>query len=50
MAIRNMTWNIFNKETGQVLTWEEKAIDFNSEESAKAFLALNGELVDTAEV
>lgn len=50
MAVRDMTWNIFNKETGQVLTWEEKAIDFASEESAKAFLALNGELVDTAEV
>lgn len=50
MAIRDMTWNIFNKETGQVLTWEEKAIDFASEESAKAFLALNGEIVDTAEV
>lgn len=50
MAVREKTWNIYNKETGQVLTWEDKAIDFASEESAKAFLALNGELVDTAEV
>lgn len=50
MAVRPMTWNIFNKETGQVLTWEEKAIDFASKESAEAFLKLNGELGDTAEV
>ena len=50
MAVRPMTWNIFNKETGDVLTWEGKAIDFVSEESANAFLQLNGELVDTAVV
>lgn len=50
MAVRPMTWNIFNKETGDVLTWEGKAIDFASEESANAFLQLNGELVDTAVV
>ena len=50
MAVRPMTWNIFNKETGNVLTWEGKAIDFVSEESANAFLQLNGELVDTAVV
>lgn len=50
MAVRPMTWNIFNKETGDVLTWDGKAIDFVSEESANAFLQLNGELVDTAVV
>lgn len=50
MAVRPMTWNIFNKETGDVLIWEGKAIDFVSEESANAFLQLNGELVDTAVV
>lgn len=50
MAVRPMTWNIFNKETGDVLTWEGKAIDFASEESAHAFLQLNGELVETAVV
>lgn len=50
MAVRPMTWNIFNKETGDVLTWEGKAIDFASEESANTFLQLNGELVDTAVV
>lgn len=50
MAVRPMTWNIFNKETGNVLTWEGKAIDFVSEESANAFLQLNRELVDTAVV
>ena len=50
MAVRPMTWNIFNKETGDVLTWEGKAIDFASEKSANAFLQLNGELVDTAVV
>lgn len=50
MAVRPMTWNIFNKETGDVLTREGKAIDFVSEESANAFLQLNGELVDTAVV
>lgn len=50
MAVRPMTWNIFNKETDDVLTWEGKAIDFVSEESANAFLQLNGELVDTAVV
>lgn len=50
MAVRPMTWNIFNKETGDVLTWDGKAIDFVSEESANAFLQLNGEFVDTAVV
>ena len=50
MAVRPMTWNIFNKETGDVLTWEGKAIDFVSEESANAFLQLNGELADIAVV
>lgn len=48
--VRDMTWNIFNKENGQVLTWEGKAIDFASEDSAKAFLQLNDSIKDSAEV
>lgn len=48
--VRDMTWNIFNKESGQVLTWEGKAIDFASEDSAKAFLQLNDSIKDSAEV
>lgn len=48
--VRDMTWNIFNKESGQVLTWEGKAIDFASEDSANAFLQLNDSIKDSAEV
>lgn len=50
MAVREMTWNIFHTETGQVLTWEGKAIDFASKDSAEAFLKLNGTLDGSAEV
>lgn len=39
-GIRPMKWHIYNKEDHAVLTWDDKAIEFDSEEKAESFLKL----------
>lgn len=36
--MRFMHWNIYNAENGQVLTWDDKAIDFKTKEDAVDFV------------
>ena len=37
MAIRDMKYNIVQRETNYPLTWDDKAIDFGSEDEAAHF-------------
>ena len=49
--MRDMTYNIINKELNAPLCWDDKAIDFESEAEATAFaLAAGIDLKEEAEI